>query len=459
MKKYLLFLSITIIVYASSVFYGFSQDDFFFLVLSRADTIAEVINFFSPFTKSSFPFYRPLSTQLYYYIFTNIFSDNPSFIMHIFILLAHAINGLLVYRIARSIKLNEKKSTLAGVLYVSSALHFLSVFYIAATQQVLATLFALSSIYLYLRSKHIQSGFLIILGLLSKETAIIAYPIMILLEIFNKKSDIRMAVRVTLPQLVSVTLFLAVRLFSGITVQSEYVPDFSLKIISSIWWYWQFTFGVPELLLSYGKGLAMANYSGFFKDYRLLGYLSIILPLFVLIAVSTKIIRTLLSNNSDLRSRTYLYIAWWTVAIFPVIAYPHHRYPHYLDVSLVATILFILSHFDYKKSFLFTIILVVGSIFSVSLSERTHWTTNRAAVASLAMESIRKTDTCTYDYVYFMGDADNPRELSYALSQENAINYLCSRDDINVYYQGLNEENIHSPYKTLFVTEDLRVNE
>lgn len=456
MKKYLIFLIATLLVYYASLFYGFSQDDFFFLILGRANSIVDFLTFISPLNQQGFPFYRPLSTQVYFYTFTNLFPGNPALFMHVFMLLLHALNGVVVYWIARKLKFDHRKSMLAGLLYTTSALHFLSIFYIAATQQLLSAFFSLLTIYLFLSNKHALSALSLLFGLLSKETALAVFPILFVINVMIKKRSTKSTFTHVLPHLFVIVFYFLVRSLAGITVQSEYIPDISPKLISSLWWYWQFSFGLPELLLDYGIGLGLVDYAAYIRDHRVAGLLSVVPAAIVLIFTTLATVKQLRKSKNN---NTLAYLLWWLFGIGLVIAFPFHRYPHYLDLSLVALLFLILSLFKYKPALLITLALIINSIFSVSLSEETHWTTNRAAIASLALESIRTTDACHYNSIYFVGESDSPRELSYALSLGNSLNHLCGRDDISVYYQGVNDEGVPPESKLLFVNNELRVYE
>src|SRR5690242_2019432 len=106
----------------------FSQDDFIFLYWSKANNLKEFLNFFNPFThpKDIF-FYRPLSTQLYYFLNQKFFGLNPlPFQVEAF--LFHFLNSFLFYLITLKLWRNKKVAVLSGFLYAISAIHFLSLF-------------------------------------------------------------------------------------------------------------------------------------------------------------------------------------------------------------------------------------------------------------------------------------------------------------------------------------------
>src|SRR3990167_4394159 len=79
------------LVYLPSIKYGFSQDDFIHIAASRVSSFAGAIGFFNPLAK--FPdifFYRPLSTQLYFFTNDKLFNLS-TFVLHSQGLLFHAM--------------------------------------------------------------------------------------------------------------------------------------------------------------------------------------------------------------------------------------------------------------------------------------------------------------------------------------------------------------------------------
>src|SRR3989338_8332919 len=83
MKKYLSLpeiIPLLVILYALIIFLpGFSlffhQDDFIHMQVSQ--NLSQVINAFNIFSKGDFPFYRPIPTQIYFYIGKLVFGLNP----------------------------------------------------------------------------------------------------------------------------------------------------------------------------------------------------------------------------------------------------------------------------------------------------------------------------------------------------------------------------------------------
>src|ERR1035437_7535636 len=118
-----------IVAYYPSLFYGFSQDDFIHLYSSKANNFGDFINFFNPY--HHYPdifFYRPLTTQFYFFINNLIFGLNP-LPYHIEGLILHIINSILFFLLINKIFKNRQIGFICAFLYSISAAHFLSLYY------------------------------------------------------------------------------------------------------------------------------------------------------------------------------------------------------------------------------------------------------------------------------------------------------------------------------------------
>lgn len=237
MKYYLVFLLTTAVFYGSSVLYGFSQDDFYFLLISRADSFLDILKFFSPWHQQGFPFYRPLGTQLYFWLF-----QNSSQAMHVFMLVVQSFSGYLVYRLIRKLSHDRALPWLVSISYTAAAAHFLSLFYIAATQQLLAAMFSFLSLNAFLSINH-RSSFIaklrpaiwLALALLSKESAVMVPAIAFLLYVFHQQGSLKLSklVPVFTPYVLCTISYILLRYFGGLVIQSEYHPVIGPSLVST----------------------------------------------------------------------------------------------------------------------------------------------------------------------------------------------------------------------------------
>lgn len=424
-KLFLIFLLSTLIAYGSAIRYGFSQDDFYFLALSKANSLTNVLNFFSPASQAGFAFFRPLGTQLYYFIFTSIFglARAPLF-MHIFMLIIQTINAYLVSLLVTSLTRDKKLAFMIGLLYAVSSVHFLSLFYIAATQQLLAATFSLLSLNAFLNKRFGSAGLYFGLGLLSKETALVTPVIAFILLLLNSKFEFKKFI----PYLITGIGYVFLRLTSHLTIQSEYHFIFSPSVLTTIRWYWLFAYGAPEQLLSYGLPHFGINFAQFIRDFGV--------PAIITIFGSVGL--GILAFISMLRKRYFLYFLWFIVSIFLVMWFPDHRYPHYLDLGLVPLLLILLLPLRAQLRYLITTILVIVSLTSIYLSVISHWTIKRAILANVETQTIINSGQCHASAgISFTGDPTEVREISYALGLANGPRIICNNPDLPVYYEGL----------------------
>lgn len=428
-KTYLLILLSVVISYGGSLKYGFSQDDWYFLLISQARNFSDVINFFNPLAQSGFAFFRPLGTQLYYFLF----NQNP-FFMHIFMLLIQSLCGYLVFRLLTQLKFKSPTPLLVTLSYSVSSVHFLSLFYIAATQQLLAAAFSLLSLILFLKQKYLPSALILILALLSKETAIVTPLIALGLILITKAKP-------TIPQFIPYTtvfiLYLSMRLATSSNPQSEYHLFFGPSVLTNIRWYFLFAANFPETLVSYGLPRMGINIAKFIAD---LGTSALMITLSSSLLAILALTRLVLSKR-------WLYLLWFILALGPVILLRDHLYPHYLDLALIPFLLLLLQDLKAKQQYLVAVFYVAASLYSIQFSIYHHWTTGRSDITQTALSTYDWDVACKQGNIVFIGEGSAPRELSYALSLANGPRVICHNADLGVYYQEIDKSWPSDAYK------------
>jgi len=176
------------LVYLNSLFNGFVWDDEEQILNNVA--IRSFSNLPLIFKSSTFPtggaglsgwYYKPLMTFSFMLNYS-IWGLSP-FGFHLFQVLLHLTNGILIFLIFSELFSLPLFSCLAAIFFVVHPANTESVTYISAVQEVLFTFFCLLAFLLVLRVKRgrglIFSSFLIFLALLSKETAILAIPVIL----------------------------------------------------------------------------------------------------------------------------------------------------------------------------------------------------------------------------------------------------------------------------------------
>lgn len=427
-----------IIAYLPSLKYGFSQDDFIHLYSSKAANLSEFLNFFNPFYH--FPdifFYRPLTTQVYFFLNHTLFGLNP-LPFHLEGLALHAVNSILFYILIKKIWLDEKVAFISALFYSFSAAHFLSLYYISAFQETGRMFFILLSFLMFLKFQELKKKLIYIFSLLafsasflSKETSLIMPLLFIPLQILTRKEQkvlvvIKKNLKLIAPFLIIIFIYVAVRLagFQSIFNEGSYNITFALpEVVQNLKWYIIWSFGLPEVLSSY-PSLKPASLIQFSKDLPY-GFLLILFSFFIVLISSI-----LIYQLKHLTKRVlFSSLAFFLISLGPVLILSGHRYPQYLDLAFIG-FLPILSWLFLQPKGLQKVLGIAGIIFfislqflSINLSEQTHWTTHRAKVTAFYYEEFQKKYPVlpNNSNVVFVGTKETLYQLSLALAQKYAL--------------------------------------
>lgn len=424
LKIWLILLVFNALLWGLSLSYGFSQDDFFHLAISRVTSLRDFLNFFNP-VAHDWIFFRPLSTQLWYWFFDAVFgfSHAPIF-MHLASILLHSTNGYLIYRLLTDkFGTDKPKAIILSLIYLSASLHFLSLYYLGATQQLLMTFFSLMVIYSYLSGHLKNSVIFFVLALLSKELALRLIPIILIMDyyrganvfsVFNKSKWL----------IITGIVYLLFRYLAGINSASEYLVSFSpTTTLATVMWYWLMLLGAPEAILRYGLSGGKINWMAYINDFGILGSLNLVLLT----------ITALLLLYNLRRSRWLILAGLWLASLTPVIFLPTHRYAHYLDIALFVILLF-LSRLNLKNIQFFAAFFVLTNLSGYYLDYHTHWTTARAVESEIYQQKIIGSGACQQPALYFLGSKKDLQELSYSLMNNHGPQIMCNQPSLEVYY-------------------------
>lgn len=427
-KTFLLLFLAVMVSYGASLLYGFSQDDWFHLTISQAGNVREFFNFFNP-TGVNWIFFRPLSTQLPYWLASLFGLAIAPIFLHILMLLLHLINSYLVIKISRKY-LQANIAILLGFFYTISSIHFLSLFYIGAIQELISTLFSLLAINLFLRARHpsqLGLAVLTLCALLSKELALRLPLILLFLAYLEEKNLVRTLKAVAGP-LVVTAAYLLIRLVFRTGGALEYSLILApMTTLATSMWYGLFTLGFPEYLLHFGLSGGLIDFVGFAKSASWFA-----LPIFLSAAVlGLAALRQLFRKQS---SSSFLILG--LLCLLPVIFLPTHRYPHYLDLSTLFFGIWLLKPLK-KLNFvviIFSLFVFVGMLSSIALEKKTHWTIKRALIAQKAEQQLLSNPCQDLKNLIFLGPSPEPLEISYAMSVEDGPRIICQNQDLRVYY-------------------------
>ncbi|MCG8347459.1 MAG: hypothetical protein MI924_06720 [Chloroflexales bacterium] len=160
------------------------SDDFVLLYYGMRATTQEVWQTFVPEFAGA-PrggFYRPLGLLLWKWGY--LIGGGDPFVQHVFNIGLHAINSVLVFVVARRLGLTSLPAFCAAITFVLFPTHAEAVSWLSGRFDLLATLFALLALILWLRESirsRCLAGMCLILSLTSKETALIFPGLLVLI--------------------------------------------------------------------------------------------------------------------------------------------------------------------------------------------------------------------------------------------------------------------------------------
>jgi len=440
MKRWLILTVLILLFFGTSFKYGFSQDDWYFLKLSNVQSTTSVLQFFSPWHQGEFPFYRPLSTQFFYFVSVRLFGlGNAPYFMHSVIVIAQILSGYLVYRLSRTLGLSRLRADLAAFVYVGGSLHFLSFYYIAAAQQLFAAMFGLATLLAALRRKSFWLiGGLYILALLSKESALLIPVYLFILSPWEHRFSklIRSKLQyLTVPGILAV-LYVLLRLIRGVMVQSEYHLKFGFENFSALKVCLSYFLGFFERISDYSFAGGLSQFS---IDTRPWGYFTVIGAVILSLGLILGLVWRL--SRRSLTPLLFRALAVMAVGIFPWIFLPDHIYPHYLDLASFGFALLVASLWEsLLVSFLLVSAALVSYFAGIRASVRLHLTVQRAVISSHLLPRLEERGLCEGGDVLIDGDPNLTKEASYALSLSNAPAVICKNPSLHVYYQGSYQE-------------------
>lgn len=438
-RVWLLFGFTAFIFWGFSLKFGFSQDDYYHLSISVARNLSDFLGFFNP-ASHDWIFFRPLSTQLWYFLFSTIFGiSSAPFFMHLGAILLHSTNGFLIYSILRRHFHAKKHSALIlALLYLISSIHFLSLYYIGATQEILMILFSLLAIDSHLKGSRTQAAIFFFFALLSKELAIRLIPFILVLDLVSKESLVSSLKRI-MPYASLSLIYLAIRYLSGLTVASEYLVSFSPgTTLATIMWYLLMTLGAPEQILRYGLSGGMIDLAQYLVDYPVLAHLNLLSIALVIVILTVSLKKSSFFKTAIL----------WLIPLFPIIFLPTHRYAHYLDLSFFA-LLIMLVQLPKKRLYLLAFFFTFAFTTAHLIDYQSHWTISRSIQAREYRKRLESGSACLASSLVFLGTKDDLTQLSYSLMNEHGPRIICNNPDLAVYY--LTKEELEN----LSITDDV----
>lgn len=451
-KKYLplLIILFSLFLFSSALTNFFSGDDWFHLNISQIKNFKEFSNFFSfsP-TPQSAAFYRPLSTQVFFFVFQSLFDLN-SLPYYLFILFVFGCSLYLVYLLAQKVLKNKTQAILALFFYSVSVTNFTKIYFLSAFQEIAMVVFILLSILTYLKKPSTRNTLMalifFILALASKETAVVLPFILLILDWSRGKVNIKRI----LPFIIILLPYLCFRFSYFGSVEGEsYIWDFSPKrAVNTLFWYTLWSFGAPELLVDYvSSGFRILP--RFYTDFPF--WSSVILSTTSLTLLSFLIM--FIKNIKAIDKKFLFALGVFGLGLLPVLFLPWHKFTLELTLPMVGFSMMLaklsLERRNRLSVVIFILLFFILNISTNILTYKTHYSVSRAKLARRIYTYFKSTypEYPQGKYFEFINDTEaypetwgSSKQIAHAASGSNLFKVLYKDKSIEVYYQDYEAE-------------------
>lgn len=329
---------LTIIIAAAALYLPllknfFWSDDWYFLWISRISSFGEFLQFFS-FGNNlhTTPMYRPLSTQVFFFIFQNVFGIHAG-MYYFFSILVWGMGLYVLYLLLKEMFKDKSYSLVILAIYALSASHFARLSYLSAFQEVLMFTTGIAAVYWVCFKKRTLVGIIaFVAALLSKESAIVLPGLMIVIEVFKgekllDKKMLKKYLPIFIISLVYVYLRFVAKDWTDLG-SGNYAWNFSpLRAIHTTVWYGLWSIGLPELVIHY-VGNNASILPRFWTDFPTMSKIISATFLFLIGAFSlAKLswVSTHLKNKESVKVMI-LGAVWFIVGLLPIVFLPDHKY-------------------------------------------------------------------------------------------------------------------------------------
>jgi hypothetical protein len=440
----LLVILLSVFLFSPALGNFFSGDDWFHLNLVQIQNPQQFFNFFSfSQTAQSAAFYRPISTQLFFFIFQTLFGLNP-LPYYLFVLIVFGFSLYLVYLLGKRISGDEHLALWALFFYAFSATNFTRIYFLSAFQEIVMIVFVLLSLLFYLKSESMRNILLsclfFVFALGSKETAIVLPFILLLLQWFNKKTNFRRL----LPFGIILGFYLFFRFFHfGGPVGESYLWDFSPKrAANTLFWYALWSLGAPELLVDYvSSGLRVLP--RFYSDFPVWSFV-------ILSSVLSTVggLVWLLVRNIKKIDRLLIFTGvFFLLGLVPVLFLPWHKFSLELALPMVGFSLFLagLSRKGKTAAKIFIFLYLGLNVLMNVFTYKTHYSVNRAKMAREVFDYFR-TNFPDYkgENFFFINNGEvkvkewgMSKQIAHSSGGDNLFQVLYGDKSVKVFFEDL----------------------
>lgn len=469
-----LIILLMIIIFSPAFFIFFSADDFYNMRLVMGQNFPSVLTSFLFTRRADFLFYRPLTTQLYFYTVKSIFGLNPNF-YHGISFLTFFICIFLVYRLAFYLTKHQNTALLTTFFYGLTPSNITRLGWVVQIQELAFGLFTFAACLFWL--DHLQmkrSGTYLgtvicfILALMSKESAVILPALFLLLLFVRKSSSLNMAkcIQMSIPIIIILIIYLTLRFWMGVSTGQHYFTSFNLKsTLNTFLWYTLLGLGVPEILLNYtllsrAFQINPSLIDTIIHTMPIVGIaLILFLILFVILCLYSAKEYLLSSPDQKKMSLQLLLLAlgFFSIGLLPHLFSPWHKFAYELTVPMFGLSLalgFLTTSWQWAQKdirrFIMMVLLILLGVYSIlsfsttQVEVRNHWVFRGGKISQSVLTYFQNyysgiPDATAITFIYDGKREDATygllKQVPQSLAEGAALQLFYNKPDLQIVYR------------------------
>lgn len=430
-------------LYYKSLNFFFFQDDFFEILISKADSMGDFLSFFK--FRDDIIAYRPISLQTYFFSASSLFGLNPLG-FRVITMFFLSISYLAIFKIFFKITKNKPVAILTSTLWILSSIHFMAVTWIAAAYNIIGTFFWLLTALMFLKFEesaekkfYILSLLTFILTICSFEFSVTWPAIFGFYYFYIKKKPLINSFKIFSPFIIIAIIYLILRwFFIRVPQISEYEMTFNINSLKALLWYFLWTFNIPEEFKKQIIDNLLIFNPKFLEDYWFLVLISFVSSLYIIFLSSLALIKAVRNHIAINFNLIIFALFWFVAAISPVLLLPNHTFSMYLTLASIG-IYFLIAYFLALKPNVYLIstvfiIWLFSSYTTLSFYKNNSWMVEAQQFARNFAFGIKKTYPIlpSSSQIYFYHP--DKRHIQ-ALSENNAIKVIYNDLSLSIYYR------------------------
>ncbi|PJC31871.1 hypothetical protein CO049_03765 [Candidatus Roizmanbacteria bacterium CG_4_9_14_0_2_um_filter_36_12] len=435
----------------------FLNDDFFFLKITKINSFNQFINFFSPIRQYS---YKPVSTEVFYFLIHLL--NNNIIIAHLLGFFVYFIGVYYLFKIIFHLSKNKFLSYLTAGFFAINFTHVFQLYYLGTFQEIFLFTFLTISFYKLLTGKNTQAIIFFVLALLSKETAVLFVPFLIIFKFFvNKKIQWRKL----LPYIILGLIFIVIYQYSlkYVTRLENYRLNFNLRpTVNNLVWYFLWSLGLPNFMPDYFISILKPPIPEFYKLLKNLPEVKTYFYFFITYFFTLGVSAFYYLIKKIRQIKKVIYIVLFSFISFFIFIGPigffHHKWMVRLTIPLIFVI-FIQTYFITKfikqgkfwkiLAFILIPLYLYLNILGISIHESssTFLLESRFTKNAKKIFDKNKNKIIKHQFIYFKDPDDitfNPwggsKKLKITLGNQNFITHYFPGAKIEAVYEFENKK-------------------